>query len=104
MFMAAAELAYARIMRCGSATRAASLASSALIMSPRYAGRPSESVGAERGVLGGVGGRPGRLQRRVGDARVAELMPLSHAHERTEGGHRPDARCPRVPKFSTGCS
>ena len=38
-------------MRCGSATRAASFASSELIRSPRYAGRPSESVGAERGLV-----------------------------------------------------
>jgi len=35
MFMAAAELAYARIMRCGSAIRASGVASSELIMSPR---------------------------------------------------------------------
>jgi hypothetical protein len=49
--MAAAEFAYARIIRCGSATRAASFASSELIRSPRYAGRPSASVGADRGLV-----------------------------------------------------
>ena len=35
MFIAAAELAYARIIRCGSATRASGVGSSELIMSPR---------------------------------------------------------------------
>ena len=35
MFIAAAAFAYARIIRCGSATRASAVVSNELIMSPR---------------------------------------------------------------------
>ena len=52
MFIAAAELAYARIIRCGSATRASGVGSSELIMSPRYAGQAERVESAdERGLV-----------------------------------------------------
>src|SRR5262249_42484538 len=51
MFMADEEFAYARIIRCGSATRAASVGPSELIISPRYAGSPSASTACERGLV-----------------------------------------------------
>src|SRR5918998_2939877 len=50
MFMAAAELAYARTSRVGSGIRRTGSGSSALTMSPRYDGRPRASVSDDRGL------------------------------------------------------
>ena len=52
MFIAAAEFAYARIMRCGSATRAAAFGVQRVdhVAAVRRAG-PSASVAAERGLV-----------------------------------------------------
>jgi hypothetical protein len=49
-FIAAPAFAYARIMRPGSGTRSSGLATSELMMSPRYTGRPSASVVPDRGL------------------------------------------------------
>jgi hypothetical protein len=58
MFIAAAALAYARTMRCGSWTRASGVASSEFTMSPRYDGRPSESRSDDRGLAYWPASRP----------------------------------------------
>jgi hypothetical protein len=54
-----------------------------------HARQAAPVVEAESFVLGGVRRRAGRLQSRVTDPGMTELMPLTaHTAKRTEGGHR----------------
>ena len=60
-----------------------------------HPGQGPPAVEAERLVLGGVGGRAGRLEGRVADPGVTELVPLIACRESTKAGHPASRPVPR---------